>query len=90
MLNIDLKPRDETPKSVFNPLRYDFKTTYRNDDNSFREYMVRSMEIETFPAYIANHVIKHLIDAVQNERHVLGTDLKAIEEIRKEIEVNEI
>ena len=90
MINIDLKPRDNTPKSVFNPLKYDFKTTYRDDNNHQREYFIRSMEIETFPAYIADHMVKHLIDAVQNERHILGTDLKAIEEIRKEVVVDEL
>ena len=90
MIDAHLTKRNETPQSVFNPLHFDFKTTYRNDDNSLREYVVRSMEIETFPAYIANHVAKHLIDAVQNERHILGTDLKAIEEIRKEVVVDEL
>lgn len=90
MNSIDIPDRDIQPKSVFNPLRIDFRTTYRDDNNAPQEYIVRSMEIGTFPTYLADHIIKHLITAVQNERHILGTDLKAIEEIRKEVEVGEL
>jgi hypothetical protein len=88
MINIDIPDRDEKPTSIFNPLKTDFKCTYRDDDNKPREYIVRSMEIETFPAYIAKHIVKHLIVAVQNERSVNSLNTKAIEEIRKEIEIN--
>jgi hypothetical protein len=85
----DIK-RDETKISLFNPLKTDFIDHMRDDNNVEREYLVRSMEIETFPAYIANHVIKHLIDAIKNERSVIGTDLKAIEDIEKEVRVDGI
>jgi hypothetical protein len=90
MIDAHLTKKDETPQSVFNPLRVDFIDKIRDDNNVIREYKVRSMEIETFPAYIATHIVKHLITAVQNERHILGTDLKALEDIRKEVIVNEV
>jgi hypothetical protein len=82
--------RDETLKTIFNPLKRDFVDRIRDDDNQEREYKIRSMETGTFPTYITNHVRKHLIDAVKNEREISGTDLKAIEEIEKEVDVDGI
>jgi hypothetical protein len=88
MSSLDLPQRNETPKSIFNPLKTDFVTEIRDDDNQNRKYFIRSMEIDTFPAYIARHIANHLITAVQNERGINSTNEKAIEEIRKEIEVS--
>jgi hypothetical protein len=80
--------RNDTPKSIFNPLREDFTVSYLDENNKPRDYTIRSMEIETFPTYLADHIIKHLITAVQDERSLNLTNTKLIEEIRKEIEVN--
>ena len=88
MVNIDLKPRNDTPKSIFNPLKTDLDISYRDDNNTIRQYKVRSMEISTFPTYLADHIIKKLITAVQNERSINPIDDKKVEEIRKEIEVS--
>jgi hypothetical protein len=85
----DIK-RDNSPKSLFNPLKTNFITSIRDDNNIPQDYIIRSMEIATFPAYLAKHIIRNLITAVQNEREILSTNLKEIEEIRKEIEVDEL
>ena len=88
-MDVKFIKRDDSPKSIFNPLRYDFVDGIRDDDNKIRQYTIRSMEIETFPTYLANHIVKNLIVAVQNERSVSSTNEKAMEDIKKEIEVND-
>lgn len=59
-------------KSVFNPLKEDFFTTYDiNEDAHPVSFCVRSMEIETFDDdRIADHVIKHLATQVVYARDV--------------------
>ena len=56
--------RDDSPTSIFNPLKTDFVASIRDDDNVPHDYIVHSMEIETYPAYIARVLIKKLITAV--------------------------
>lgn len=90
MTSIDIKPRNDTPKSLFNPLKTDFICPLRDDKNIYHNYKIRSMEIESFPTWMAEVIIKHLIVAVQNERKVNPIDIEAIEEIRKEVVVDEI
>ncbi len=79
--------RDETPKSIFNPLKTDFVTSIRGNDNIPKDYIVHSMEIETYPAYIANIIIKKLITAVKYDRSVDLNSQVDEEKIRKEVEV---
>lgn len=86
----DIPKRNDTPRSLFNPLRTDFVAEIRDEHNVQQKYVIRSMEIETFPAWLANIIMKHLIVAVQNERHINPLDPIATEEIRKEIEVDEL
>ena len=87
MVNIDLKPRNETPKSVFNPLKTDFICTLRDDQNVSQTYIIHSMEIETYPAYIADVLMKKLITAIKNARNVNPISLEEEEKIKKEVEV---
>lgn len=79
--------RDDTPKSIFNPMRIDFITSIRDDDNKPKDYIILSMESKTYPAYITNIIIKKLIRAIQDERSVNYLDKEKEDEIRKEIEV---
>lgn len=88
MIDAHFLKRDDSPKAVFNPLRYDFVDEIRDDDNKQRQYTIRSMEIETFPAYLAKTIIIHLMTAVQNERGTNPLNEKAVDDIRKEIEVS--
>jgi len=90
MTSIDLKPRNDTPKSLFNPMRKDFICPLRDDNNVFHDYKIRSMEIESFPAYLADVLINHLVNEVQIERNTNPLDEKAMNEIRKEIIVDEL
>lgn len=60
--------RDETPKSLFNPLLEDFKVQMADDENKLHFYTLHSQEIETFPAYIANHIEKQLAEKIYLER----------------------
>jgi hypothetical protein len=78
--------KDETPQSVFNPLRVDFIDKIRDDNNVIREYKVRSMEIETFPAYLADRIRRDLITAIKNERkQILNQEEE--NKIAKEIDI---
>jgi hypothetical protein len=90
MVYSDLPQRNETKKNLFNPLRTDFEIELRDDHNVKQKYIIRSMEIEEFPTYLANIILNHLIVAVQNERNISPLNEQAVEEIRKEIIVNEL
>jgi hypothetical protein len=61
---------DLTPKSIFNPLPNDFSTIYKDDENVDHVYTVPSMQVTTFPTYLANHVITQLTDALINDRNL--------------------
>jgi len=87
MLNIDLKPRDDTPKSLFNPLKDNFVTEIRDDNNIPQTYTIPSMEIATFPAYLAERIEKDLITTIKNERKLTIITPDKENEIRKEIEL---
>lgn len=51
---------NRNPKSLFNPLKDDFTVNYATDDAAPLPYTVPSLEIATFPAYIADHIAKKL------------------------------
>ena len=83
--------RDETPMSVFNPLTTDFVCEVREDSNQNKQYIIRSMEIETFPTYLAKKIVRRLITAVQNKRGINPiTDIDSTERIRKEVEIDKL
>lgn len=60
--------RDETPKSLYNPLTEDFTVTYRDDNNTPIPYTIHAGEIETFPKYLADHIEKHLAQKLVFDR----------------------
>jgi hypothetical protein len=86
----DIKPRDNTQKNIFNPLKKDFICPLRDDHNIYHDYKIRSMEIESFPAYLADILINHLVNEVQIERNINPLNQEAIDEIRKEVIVDEL
>jgi hypothetical protein len=88
MSSIDLKPRDETPKSFFNPLAHDFIGEIRDDSNTIIKYTIPSMEISTFPAYIAERLIADLMTEITNQRELGYLTEEQKEKLRKEVEVN--
>jgi len=79
--------RDETPKSIFNPMKIDLVCSIRDDNNVPQDYIVHSMEIETYPAYIANIIIKKLITAIKYARNVPPHSQEEEDKIKKEVEV---
>lgn len=44
--------------------------SYANEDNSPHVYTLHAGEIETYPAYIANHIAKHLAHKLVTQRGV--------------------
>jgi len=87
MLDSKYITRDETPKSLFNPLSINFKTKLRGDDNVDVEYEIPSMEIATFPAYLADRIKVDLMTAITNQR---GSGLLTEEEKNKLIDEVEV
>ncbi len=79
--------RDNTPKSVFNPLDEEFVDEIRDDDNKIKKYVVPSLEIVGFPTYLADRIINDLITAVMNARKINPQDQEKYLEIKAEIEV---
>jgi len=69
MVDIKYIKRDETPKSLFNPLSDTFVTKLRGDDNIEVEYSLPGMEISTFPAYLAERIKVDLMTAICNQRN---------------------
>lgn len=87
MTSIDLPKRNDTLISIFNPLQFDFMVKLRNEKNVYVEYIVPSMEIETFPTYIADIIKNKLVRAIQDDRDIGYYDKEKEDEIRKEISV---
>ena len=58
--------------SIFNPLKKDFTVTYDTDgDSNPKAFTVKSLDVETFDNdTVGHHVLKHLADAILNERGV--------------------
>ncbi len=68
-MHLPTKP-DTTPKSIYNPSKEDFTTTFANEENVPIPYTAPSQEISTFPTYIANHIAKHLCHKLIMERGI--------------------
>jgi hypothetical protein len=82
--------RDDTPKSLFNPLSKDFTTPIRDERNAVQTYTLHSMEIETYPTWLANLIEKDLITAIKNKRNVNPVSEIEHQKIVKEVEANEL
>lgn len=81
--------RDDSPKSIFNPLTEEFIAEYRDDKNIPQTVRLLPMSVNTFPKWLADNIVRQLIVAVQNKRNISPGDMVKEQEIRKEIEFNE-
>jgi len=77
--------RDDSPKSLFNPLKIDFVTSMRDNNNISRNYTIPSMEIATFPKYLADRIENDLITTIKNERKMGFITAERENEIKKEV-----
>lgn len=74
-------------KILFNPLKRDFSVNYDiNGNGKPLTFTARSMTITRFDEPIYDHVKKHLITEILNERELNPTIPKNTEDIIKEIE----
>lgn len=80
--------RDETPTHLFNPLKNDLVLELFNDENIGTIYLARSLEVSTYPRYLADIVKKHLIDKIINDRGLGYVTPEQRKELLEEIEVN--
>ena len=87
-MDADQIRRDETPISLFNPLKEDFIIEEKDDNNKPVKYTIPSLEIATFPAYQANIIKKHLIDALVNDRGIKYATPEQRAELEKEVLVS--
>lgn len=88
MKSIDLPNRDDSSRSLFNPLKTDFIAEIRDDHNKSQTYIIHSMEIETFPTWLADVLEKKLITEVKYARNVSLFSKEEEDKIRKEVEVS--
>lgn len=80
--------KDETPKSIFNPLLEDFIVTMADENNLPHIYTLHAQEIDTFPTYIANFIEKKLAEKIYVDRYGgRVTKESVMPDIIKEIEV---
>lgn len=61
--------RDNTPTVLYNPLTEDFTVQMADEENNPHQYTIHAGEVETFPAYIANHIRKHLASKIYLDRY---------------------
>ena len=74
-----LAERDKnTQIRLFNPLLTDFSVKF-NDGSGQKEYTIKAREIASFPTPIANHIKKHLIDALNTIKDNLEIEIETIE-----------
>ncbi len=76
---------DDTPKSFFNPLDKDIQVEYRHENNLVDLINIPSLKISTHPTYIANVLVKHLIDAIVNDRELGLQSPELLRKIEQEV-----
>lgn len=74
MLYDEAPKRNEAPKSFFNPLNEAISVEVFNDDNSRQTFVLHPLETATYPTYLADLLIKHLVTAIANEREKFVTE----------------
>lgn len=82
-MNPDNWQKDETPKSFYSPLDNDFTITVRDETNAKIKYVIPALKISTYPTYLADNFIKHIVDEVINKKdlgYVTPEDRKKIEQ----------
>lgn len=83
----DIPQRNDTPKSLFNPLKNDFIAQIRDDKNVQQTYIVHSLEIETFPTWLAEVLEKKLVNEIKISRGASLFSKEEEDKIKKEVEV---
>lgn len=78
--------RDETPKSFFNPLDKEIEIPYKNDNNDDHIYKMPPLKIATQPKFMADLLIKHIVDEVINYRDIGVVTPQIRAAITKEVE----
>lgn len=74
--------------SLFNPLSRDFSVTYDiNNDKHPITFTIPSFDVAEFDPVVADHIKKHLADAVLNERGVKTNWEADHKDVCKEIEL---
>lgn len=85
---MDGKPDTSDKIGVYNPLKYDFNVNYDiNGDRKPVSFLVPSMEIVYFDPVVGEHIKKHLVDAIMNERGLNHLFPKNRDDILAEISV---
>lgn len=79
--------RNDVEKSFFNPVSRELVLEYRNDRDETVTYTLLPLRIATYPTYLADFMIKRLIDFVIEDRKMGYVTPEGRAEIRKEIEV---
>jgi hypothetical protein len=79
--------KQSNPVSLYNPLSEDFSCKQADDDNVQHTYTIRSLEIETYPKYIADHITKHLAQAIIAKRGIKTNYEDAYKEAVEEMTV---
>lgn len=79
--------RDETPVHIFNPLTIDVIVPIRDENNVQSDKIVPSLEITTYPRWLAEIVKKHVVDAVINDRELGYQTPEDLAKIQAEVEV---
>ena len=68
-------------------MKADFVALIRDDSNKQQSYIIHSMEIETFPTWLANVLEKKLINEIKLSRSVSLFSQEDEDKIKKEVEV---
>lgn len=74
------------PKAIFNPSRDDFSVEYLDDENIPHTYTIKSMQLRSFPTYIADHIVKHLSQKIMWDKGIKTNPEDELKAIRREIE----
>ena len=80
--------RDNTPTHFFNPLKDTVKVGVRDDKNVEQMIEIPSMAISTHPKWLADVLVKHLVDAIINERKLGIISPEKWAELQEETEVS--
>lgn len=65
----DIK-RNDSPKTFFNPLHKKLELEYRDDNNEIENITLAPLSALTYPTFKADFLIKHIIDALIDEREL--------------------
>lgn len=85
-MNSDEILKDETPTHFYNPLTKNLEVALRNEQNQEVIKVVPAGEISTEPKWLADILIKHLVDAIINDRKLGIVSPEKRLEIQQEIE----